>query len=322
MNHRYKEIEKKLFNLGIFLGVITLCILFWGINGSNGKFLLSLRWVKILAIILSGSCIGISTVIFQTITGSRILTPSIMGLDSLYIFIQTGIIFFIKYIPKEFNGSFIRFIFSTFCMVTLTLVLQKSFFHGEKPKILYLILIGMVGGTFLESLSNGMQIFLNPEDFLILQNLIYASYSKVEMNLLLLAYAILFGVIFFIKNDFRNLDVLALGYENSINLGLDYNKLLRKFFIAIGILVSISTALVGPLTFLGLLGVNLAKEIFPTYMHRYILVGSVIISVILLILGQFFVEKIFSNSFPVTIVINLLGGSYLMCMILRERRVG
>ncbi|MGL4945171.1 MAG: iron chelate uptake ABC transporter family permease subunit [Fusobacteriaceae bacterium] len=126
---------------------------------------------------------------------------------------------------------------------------------------------------------------------------------------------------YFIKNDFRNLDVLAWGYENSINLGLDYNKLLRKFFITIGILVSVSTALVGPITFLGLLTVNLAKEIFPTYMHRYILFGSVVLSIILLLLGQFLVEKIFSNSFPVSIVINLLGGSYLMYMILKERRV-
>lgn len=321
MNHKYKEIEKNLLNLTLFMGVVILCMLFWGVNGSNGKFLLTLRGGKIFAIILSGSCIGISTVIFQTITRSRILTPSIMGLDSLYIFLQTAIIFFFKYIPKEFNGSFVRFIFSTFCMVGLTLVLQKAFFRGEKPKILYLILIGMVGGTFLESLSNAMQVFLNPEDFLILQNLIYASYSKVEMNLLLLAYAIILVVIYFIKNDFRNLDVLALGYENSINLGLDYNKLLRKFFITIGILVSVSTALVGPITFLGLLTVNLAKEIFPTYMHRYILSGSVVLSIILLLLGQFLVEKIFSNSFPVSIVINFLGGSYLMYMILKERRV-
>ena len=321
MNHKYKEIEKNLLNLTLFMGVVILCMLFWGVNGSNGKFLLTLRGGKIFAIILSGSCIGISTVIFQTITRSRILTPSIMGLDSLYIFLQTAIIFFFKYIPKEFNGSFVRFIFSTFCMVGLTLVLQKAFFRGEKPKILYLILIGMVGGTFLESLSNAMQVFLNPEDFLILQNLIYASYSKVEMNLLLLAYAIILVVIYFIKNDFRNLDVLALGYENSINLGLDYNKLLRKFFITIGILVSVSTALVGPITFLGLLTVNLAKEIFPTYMHRYILFGSVVLSIILLLLGQFLVEKIFSNSFPVSIVINLLGGSYLRYMILKERRV-
>ncbi|MGL4969193.1 MAG: iron chelate uptake ABC transporter family permease subunit, partial [Fusobacteriaceae bacterium] len=123
MNHKYKEIEKNLLNLTLFMGVVILCMLFWGVNGSNGKFLLTLRGGKIFAIILSGSCIGISTVIFQTITRSRILTPSIMGLDSLYIFLQTAIIFFFKYIPKEFNGSFVRFIFSTFCMVGLTLVL-------------------------------------------------------------------------------------------------------------------------------------------------------------------------------------------------------
>ncbi|MGL6119168.1 MAG: iron chelate uptake ABC transporter family permease subunit, partial [Fusobacteriaceae bacterium] len=189
------------------------------------------------------------------------------------------------------------------------------------PKILYLILIGMVGGTFLDSLSNTMQIFMNPDEFLILQSLIYASYSKVEINLLLFACSIVLLTIYFIKDDLKNLDVLALGYENAINLGLDYNKLIQKIFIVIGILVSVSTALVGPITFLGLLTVNLAKEIFPTYMHKYILQGSIIFSVILLLVGQFLVEKIFGNSFPVSIIINLLGGSYLLYMILKERKV-
>ncbi|MGL5049818.1 MAG: iron chelate uptake ABC transporter family permease subunit [Fusobacteriaceae bacterium] len=321
MNHKYKLIEKHLLSATILMGIIVLLMMFWGINSTNGKFLLNFRGGKILAILLSGSCIGISTVIFQTITKSRILTPSIMGLDSLYVFLQTLIIFFFKYIPKEFNGSFTRFFISVFCMIGLTILLQKSFFRDQKPKILYLILIGMVGGTFLDSLSNTMQIFMNPDEFLILQSLIYASYSKVEINLLLFACSIVLLTIYFIKDDLRNLDVLALGYENAINLGLDYNKLIQKFFIVIGILVSVSTALVGPITFLGLLTVNLAKEIFPTYMHKYILQGSIIFSVILLLVGQFLVEKIFGNSFPVSIIINLLGGSYLLYMILKERKV-
>ncbi|MGL5125694.1 MAG: iron chelate uptake ABC transporter family permease subunit [Fusobacteriaceae bacterium] len=321
MNHKYKLIEKHLLSATILMGIIILLMMFWGINSTNGKFLLNFRGGKILAILLSGSCIGISTVIFQTITKSRILTPSIMGLDSLYVFLQTLIIFFFKYIPKEFNGSFTRFFISVFCMIGLTILLQKSFFRDQKPKILYLILIGMVGGTFLDSLSNTMQIFMNPDEFLILQSLIYASYSKVEINLLLFACSIVLLTIYFIKDDLRNLDVLALGYENAINLGLDYNKLIQKFFIVIGILVSVSTALVGPITFLGLLTVNLAKEIFPTYMHKYILQGSIIFSVILLLVGQFLVEKIFGNSFPVSIIINLLGGSYLLYMILKERKV-
>ncbi|MGL6121270.1 MAG: hypothetical protein ACRC0V_12290, partial [Fusobacteriaceae bacterium] len=68
MNHKYKLIEKHLLSATILMGIIILLMMFWGINSTNGKFLLNFRGGKILAILLSGSCIGISTVIFQTIT--------------------------------------------------------------------------------------------------------------------------------------------------------------------------------------------------------------------------------------------------------------
>ena len=51
------------------------------------------RVIKIIAIIVVGCAIAFSTVIFQTVTNNKILTPSILGLDSMYMLIQTGVIF-------------------------------------------------------------------------------------------------------------------------------------------------------------------------------------------------------------------------------------
>ena len=51
---------------------------------------------------ITGVAIAYSTVIFQTITHNRILTPSIMGLDSLYLLVQTVVIFFLG--SKSYNN--------------------------------------------------------------------------------------------------------------------------------------------------------------------------------------------------------------------------
>ncbi|MGV2687013.1 iron chelate uptake ABC transporter family permease subunit, partial [Clostridium perfringens] len=61
--------------------------------GGNWDYALPRRIKKVLAIILTGGAIALSTTVFQTVTNNRILTPSVMGLDSLYVLIQTTVIF-------------------------------------------------------------------------------------------------------------------------------------------------------------------------------------------------------------------------------------
>ncbi|MGL5278030.1 MAG: iron chelate uptake ABC transporter family permease subunit, partial [Cetobacterium sp.] len=188
--------------------------------------------------------------------------------------------------------------------------------------LLYMILIGMIVGTFLDSLSNGIQMIMDPNEFLVLQSSLFASYSRVNTTLLSIAYVIVALIFFWLRKDMRTLDVMSLGYSQSINLGLDYKRLLRKNLTIVGLLVSISTALVGPVVFLGLLTVNISKELLKTYKHKYLVVASIFMSILSLIIGQLIVEKIFNNSFPVGTVINFVGGMYLLWILLKERRIG
>ena len=52
-----------------------------------------IRALSLIAIVITGAAIALATMIFQTVVNNRILTPSILGLDSLYLLIQTTIIF-------------------------------------------------------------------------------------------------------------------------------------------------------------------------------------------------------------------------------------
>ncbi|WP_249727570.1 iron chelate uptake ABC transporter family permease subunit, partial [Bacillus paralicheniformis] len=70
-----------------------LLYLFWALNG-NYHYAFPRRVIKVVAMSLTGIAIAYSTVVFQTITHIRILTPSVMGLEALYMLIQTFIYFF------------------------------------------------------------------------------------------------------------------------------------------------------------------------------------------------------------------------------------
>ena len=81
----------KLIILTAFAAIFCGLYLFQGLNGSY-DYALPRRGIKVLAMAITGVAIAYSTVIFQTITHNRILTPSIMGLDSLYLLLQTVVI--------------------------------------------------------------------------------------------------------------------------------------------------------------------------------------------------------------------------------------
>ena len=311
--------KRKIHFISILLIVLVILFIIIGLNENNWRYALSRRIPKIIGIILTGSSIAFSSVVFQTITNNRILTPSVLGLDSLYIFIQTFIVFIfgsnaLIRISQRFN-----FILAVGFMVIFSIILFKLLFKRENNNIFFLLLFGMVFGTFFQSLSSFMQFIIDPNEFMVVQIRMFASFNNMNSNILWLALA---GKAFTMIYTYRflpKLDVLSLGRENAINLGVDYDMIVKNMLIVISILVSISTALVGPITFLGLLVVNITRNFLDTYKHKYLILGSMLISSITLVGGQLIAERIMNFSTPISVVINFVGGIYFIHCILRSR---
>ena len=124
-----------------------------------------------------------------------------------------------------------------------------------------------------------------------------------------------------VLKDVKKLDVLALGKEQAINLGIDYDRMVRKLLIAVAILVSVSTALVGPVTFLGILVTNLAYQMIKDYRHSIVIPTSILLSLLALIGGQFLVERVFQFNTTIGVIINFVGGLYFIYILLKEERL-
>ena len=320
-NNKESDAKNKILILGILILIVSGLFLSIGLNANNMDYALSQRIPKLLSIILTGVCISISTTIFQTITGNKILTPNVMGLDSLYVLIQTVIVFVLGSSSVFIVNKKYNFIICVGGMILLSSLHYKKMFKKENSNILFLLLVGMIGGTLFSSLSSFMQMVIDPNEYLVLQNKLFASFNNVNVDILLISIILIILVIPFVCDDLKYLDVINLGRDQAINLGIDYDKLVRKLFVTVSIFISISTALVGPITFLGLLVVNLSRQMITTYKHKYLISMSVLLSVFILVTGQLLAERIFNFSTPVSVIINLIGGIYFMYLLLKESRI-
>lgn len=293
--------------------------LFYGLNGSY-EYALPRRGMKALAMLLTGVAIAYSTVVFQTITHNKILTPSIMGLDSLYMLLQTVIIFFLgssHYLIVNKNANFFL---SIAAMVVFALLLYQLMFKGSKQPIYFLLLIGIILGTFFQSISSFLQVLIDPNEFLSVQDKMFASFNNISSDLVWVAGGVIILVLIYGWRQMAELDVVSLGRETAINLGVPYDKVVRSMLVLSSILIAVSTALVGPITFYGLIVANLSYQLFKTYRHGILIAGAGIISIIALVGGQWLVERIFTFSTTLSVIVNFIGGLYFIYLLLKEAK--
>ncbi|WP_394866463.1 iron chelate uptake ABC transporter family permease subunit [Paraclostridium bifermentans] len=314
------NLKSKLYILGALIVIFSALFLTVGVNFDHINYAMSQRIPKLIAIVITGGCIAFSSIIFQTITNNNILTPSVLGLDSLYVLIQTVIVFLLGVESSFITNKSSNFLLSSSLMILASFVLYKKLFERSNNNVFFLLLVGMIFGTLFKSMSTFMQVVIDPNEYAALQNSLYASFSNVNTEILMMSVIMIIAIIPFIYDELKMLDVISLGKDHAINLGVNYDKAVKKLIIVVAMLVSISTALVGPITFLGLLVVNVAKQLFKTYKHTYLISASILISILTLVVGQFLVERVFTFTTTISVIINFIGGLYFIYLLLKESK--
>lgn len=304
--------------LGLGLLVIAIIIIFMTIDVKGSwDFTIPFRGTKIVAMALVGYAIAVSTVLFQTISNNRILTPSIMGFDALYVLIQTVLVFTMGAHQAATLDPRLRFAFEVTIMVIFAGLLYRWLFSGTRRSLHLLLLVGIIFGVLFRSAANFMQRVIDPNELAVLQDMLFASFNSFDRELLVVSAVLIFCASLVAWRIGHTLDVLALGRETAVNLGINFQRVVAILLIVITILVSVSTALVGPVTFFGLLVSNLAYQIIGTHKHRWILPCAVVLSLMFLIGGQMLVERLFSFNTSLSIIVEFLGGLMFIFLLIR-----
>lgn len=305
--------------VGLALLALVSIILFMTLGAKgNWGFVLSFRGKKLLSLVLVAYSVAVSTVLFQTVTDNRILTPSIMGFDALYVLIKTSIVFFLGVGALISIDSQIQFLVEVLVMVGASSLLFRWLFLGEERSLHLLVLVGIVFGILFRSLGNFMQRMLDPGAFNVLQDTLFASFSMTDPTLLGVASVIVVAVSIVGLKLMHSYDVLSLGRAQAINLGVPYKRTVGIILVLVAILVSVSTALVGPVTFFGLLVATLAHSLVGNSRHLFVLPAAILLGIIALVGGQTLLERVFAFDTALSIIIEFLGGVVFILLVLRR----
>ncbi|ERS54448.1 hypothetical protein HMPREF1267_00827 [Corynebacterium sp. KPL1824] len=275
----------------------------------------------LIAMAIVAVCQAMATVSFHTVTNNRILTPSIMGFESLYVAINTATIFFLGTSGLNDARTVPTFLMQMAVMVGLSLVLYSWLLTNRKQNMHAMLLVGVVIGGGLGSLSTFMQRMLTPSEFDILTARLFGSVNNAESEYYPIAIPIVAIATTLLVLNARKLNVISLGADVSTNLGVNHKAHAIYTLVLVSLLMATTTALVGPMTFLGFLVATLAYQFADTYDHRYIFPMAVGLAFLVLIAAYFLMQHVFSAQGVVSIIIELVGGSVFLFVIMRKGRL-
>ncbi|MHA2788401.1 iron chelate uptake ABC transporter family permease subunit [Corynebacterium sp. S7] len=314
-----------LIGLVVAAALFTFGLLAWDNPmeiGTRGFWLIAQRRAdSVIAMAIVAICQAFATVAFQTVTNNRIITPSIMGFESLYLVIHTATVFFFGASGLLNARNMEMFIFQVVLMVGFSLILYTWLLTGKNSNLHAMLLIGIVIGSGLGSVSTFMQRMLTPSEFDVLSARMFGSVNNADSAYYPVAVPLVIIAVVGLYLNSRKLNVVSLGQDAAVNLGVNYRFNTVYTLILVSVLMAVSTALVGPMTFLGFLVATLAYQFADTYDHRFIFPMAALIGFVVLAGAYFIMNHIFYAQGVVTIIIELVGGLVFLYVVLRKGRL-
>ncbi|WP_312529414.1 iron chelate uptake ABC transporter family permease subunit [Paracoccus sp. (in: a-proteobacteria)] len=305
--------------LALLLAGFSAIWVFQGLPEAGRAFILKLRLIKLSGLITIGAAIAVATLLFQTVAANRVLTPSIMGFDALYILLQTALITglgttgFVTLPPQA------KFLAEVAILCLLATLLFGSLLANGARDIPRMILTGVILGVLFRSLSGFLGRIIDPNTYAVVQSMQFASFNTIKAELLPWAAALCALAIILAWKAGPKLDVLALGRNSAIPLGLRFDRMVVAALALVSLLVAVSTALVGPVAFFGLIVAGLTHGLVRNSRHRVMLPAAALIAAIILVGGQFIFERLLGQQATLSVVVEFAGGLFFLYLLIRGR---
>ena len=284
-------------------------------------YALKLRTPKLIVMIITAFAIGGASLVFQSVINNTIVTPCLLGMNSLYTLIHTAVVFFAGSTSVLANNANASFAVDLVIMGITATVIYGWLFKKTNYNVLYVLLIGTVLTSFFSSIQSTLTRVMDPNEYDNLLSTLVASFSNVNSEIIVFSVVVLGALIFVLRKDLALLDVITLGRQQAVNLGVDYDRTIRRLLLGVTICIAVATAMVGPISFLGLIIANLSRQLLQTFRHGQLILGSAMFGTIVLVAGQLIVEHVFTYSIPVSVFITVGGGIYFLYLLLTRRRV-
>ena len=311
----------------ILAAIVLLCAagyLLVEVNFSNPRlfaYAMKIRTPKLIVMLITAFSIGGASLVFQSIINNTIVTPCLLGMNSLYTLIHTAVVFFLGSASVVASNANLSFAVDVVLMGIAATVIYSWMFQKTNHNVLYVLLVGTVLTSLFGSIQTTLTRVMDPNEYDSLLSTLVADFENINSEIIVFALVLLAGLIFVLRRDLALLDVLTLGKHQAINLGVDYDRSIRRLLLGVTLCIAVATAMVGPISFLGLIIANLSRQLLKTFRHSQLILGSALLGMIVLVGGQLIVEHVYSYSVPVSVFITVGGGLYFLYLLLTRKKV-
>ena len=311
----------------IMLALVVLCAagyMLIEVNFANPKlfqYAMKLRTPKLVVMLITAFAIGGASIVFQSVINTTIVTPCLLGMNSLYTLIHTAVVFFLGSGSLIATNANLSFAVDVVLMGISATLIYSWIFKKTRHNVLYVLLVGTVLTSFFGSIQSTLTRVMDPNEYDTLLTTLVASFNNINSEIIVFSLILLAVIIFVLRRELALLDVLTLGKAQAINLGVDYDRCIRRLLLGVTLCIAVATAMVGPISFLGLIIANLSRQLLKTYRHSQLILGSALFGMIVLVGGQLIVEHVYTYSVPVSVFITVGGGLYFLYLLLSRKKV-
>ena len=311
----------------IMLALVVLCAagyMLIEVNFANPKlfqYAMKLRTPKLIVMLITAFAIGGASIVFQSVINNTIVTPCLLGMNSLYTLIHTAVVFFLGSGSLIATNANLSFAVDVVLMGISATLIYSWIFKKTRHNVLYVLLVGTVLTSFFGSIQSTLTRVMDPNEYDTLLTTLVASFNNINSEIIVFSLILLAVIVFALRRELALLDVLTLGKAQAINLGVDYDRCIRRLLLGVTLCIAVATAMVGPISFLGLIIANLSRQLLKTYRHSQLILGSALFGMIVLVGGQLIVEHVYTYSVPVSVFITVGGGLYFLYLLLSRKKV-
>ena len=320
----YQANVRKVTLLALLVLLAAVCYMVVAVNFGNQQLMLysmKIRTPKLVVMLITAFAIGGASIVFQSIINNTIVTPCLLGMNSLYTLIHTAVVFFAGSGSLLARNANLSFAADVILMGIVATIIYSYLFQKTNHNVLYVLLIGTVLSSFFSSIQTTLTRVMDPNEYDSLLETLVASFENVNSEVIVASLVVLALVIFFLRKELALLDVITLGKDQAINLGVDYDRCIRRLLLGVTLFIAVATAMVGPISFLGLIMANLSRQLLKTYRHTQLILGSTLFGMAVMIGGELIVERVYHYAIPISVFVSVFGGVYFLYLLLTNKRV-
>ena len=316
---RQKSSQRRLLVMTAVAFAAITCYLFLNSHPEKPqlfRYILRLRFPTLMCMIIACISIGAATLVFQSIVNNRIVTPALLGMNAVYSFLHTAAVFVFGTGSVLFLDTNLAFAVDLVTMGVVGTLIYWYLFQYTGHNILYIMLIGTVLSSLFGSVQSAMIRVMDPNEYDALLTTLVADFNHVNGEIIILAVIALAVIGIVLRKELKLLDVISMGRDQAINLGVDYDRVIRRLLFGVVLCMAVATAAVGPVSFLGLIVANLSRQMLKTYRHSYLIAGASLLGMAALIGGQMISQHLFHFTVPVSTFVTIAGGIYFLYLLL------